>query len=211
MIMTMIRVVPLSLVLLLSVFLQPNFAFVPPARQRPFLTKLFVGKSNTRARLERKYNDMMEDDWRWFRANLIAVEKTRRERDALRAKQQQQQQQQQQSLGQSSLGNNNGVSQTFREQNNIDCPPVKEIRPGHYYVGFEEELESEIYPFDEGPLFGDSDVKVDKLCWAHKIPSVEVGAVLIAGYELGGVFHQSVTLIVSHNNSTGSIGVVINR
>mmetsp|Transcript_14183 Transcript_14183/g.21571 ORF Transcript_14183/g.21571 Transcript_14183/m.21571 type:complete len:190 (-) Transcript_14183:2461-3030(-) len=189
MIMTMIRVVPLSLVLLLSVFLQPNFAFVPPARQRPFLTKLFVGKSNTRARLERKYNDMMEDDWRWFRANLIAVEKTRRERDALRAKQQQQQQQQQQSLGQSSL----------------------EIRPGHYYVGFEEELESEIYPFDEGPLFGDSDVKVDKLCWAHKIPSVEVGAVLIAGYELGGVFHQSVTLIVSHNNSTGSIGVVINR
>mmetsp|Transcript_8709 Transcript_8709/g.18849 ORF Transcript_8709/g.18849 Transcript_8709/m.18849 type:complete len:396 (-) Transcript_8709:317-1504(-) len=52
---------------------------------------------------------------------------------------------------------------------------------------------------------------IDKHRWAHEIPYIEPGAVLIANEKLGGVFHQTVVLIIEHYESTGTFGVVINR
>jgi len=53
--------------------------------------------------------------------------------------------------------------------------------------------------------------KLDKHRWAHPIPHVEPGCVLIANERLGGVFHQTVVLIIDHNEQNGSTGIVINR
>ena len=64
---------------------------------------------------------------------------------------------------------------------------------------------------DELPLLLDSKVTIDKHRWAHPIPHVEPGSVLIANEKLGGVFHQTVVLIIQHSDQTGSLGVVINR
>jgi len=56
-----------------------------------------------------------------------------------------------------------------------------------------------------------STTKIDKHRWAHAIPHVEPGCVLIANEKLGGVFHQTVVLIIEHHETTGSTGIVINR
>ncbi|KAL7558071.1 hypothetical protein ACA910_009257 [Epithemia clementina (nom. ined.)] len=52
---------------------------------------------------------------------------------------------------------------------------------------------------------------IDKHRWAHEIPSIEPGAVLIAGEKLGGIFHQTVVLITEHSETEGTFGIVINR
>jgi putative transcriptional regulator len=54
-------------------------------------------------------------------------------------------------------------------------------------------------------------VAVSKHRWAHDISHIEPGCVLIANEKLGGVFHQTVVLIVDHHEKTGTTGVVINR
>lgn len=53
--------------------------------------------------------------------------------------------------------------------------------------------------------------EINKSFWAHEIPHVEPGSVLIANEKLGGVFHQTIVLIIQHCEKSGSIGVVINR
>merc|ERR1711982_157606 len=51
----------------------------------------------------------------------------------------------------------------------------------------------------------------DKHRWAHPISHIETGCVLMGNEKLGGVFHQTVILIVNHNEQTGTTGVCINR
>ena len=55
------------------------------------------------------------------------------------------------------------------------------------------------------------DVTLDKHRWAHSLSLIEPGCILIANEKLGGVFHQTVVLIIDHNEATGSTGMVINR
>lgn len=52
---------------------------------------------------------------------------------------------------------------------------------------------------------------VSKHRWAHEISHLEPGCVLLANEKLGGVFHQTVVLIIEHHETTGTFGVVINR
>ena len=53
--------------------------------------------------------------------------------------------------------------------------------------------------------------RVSKHRWAHEISHIEPGSVLIANEKLGGVFHQTVVLVVDHHETTGTTGIVINR
>ena len=46
---------------------------------------------------------------------------------------------------------------------------------------------------------------------APQIPHIEPGCVLVANERLGGVFHQTVVLIIDHHEASGSTGIVINR
>ena len=55
------------------------------------------------------------------------------------------------------------------------------------------------------------EVKIDRHRWAHPLSHIEPGSLLVANEKLGGVFHQTVVLIIDHNESTGSTGMVINR
>ena len=56
-----------------------------------------------------------------------------------------------------------------------------------------------------------NNVKLDKHRWAHPLFHVEPGCILVANERLGGVFHQTVVLIIDHNEAAGSTGMVINR
>jgi len=60
-------------------------------------------------------------------------------------------------------------------------------------------------------MYDEAEVKLDKHRWAHPLFHVEPGCILVANEKLGGVFHQTVVLIIDHNEATGSTGMVINR
>ena len=47
--------------------------------------------------------------------------------------------------------------------------------------------------------------------WAHQLDHIEPGCVLVANEKLGGVFHQTVLLMIDHNDRDGSLAIVINR
>jgi putative transcriptional regulator len=64
---------------------------------------------------------------------------------------------------------------------------------------------------EELPILLSSKVSIDKDRWAHTIPHIEPGCVLVANEKLGGVFHQTVVLIIDHSESQGSNGIIINR
>lgn len=63
----------------------------------------------------------------------------------------------------------------------------------------------------ELPVLLKPKARIDKHRWAHPLSHIEPGCVLIANEKLGGVFHQTVVLIVEHNEGAGSTGIVINR
>ena len=60
-------------------------------------------------------------------------------------------------------------------------------------------------------IYDEPDVTLDRHRWAHPLFHVEPGCILVANEKLGGVFHQTVVLIIDHNEATGSTGMVINR
>ena len=137
-------------------------AFVQPQQQR--ITRTLSSSSSTtsalfskseRARVERLLEESMGDDWRLFRAKLVAQE--------------------------------------------------EDLFPFEHQDPFCSESEIPIH-INVHQLSG-----VDRNRWAHEIPYIEPGSVVIANERLGGVFHQTVVLIVDHNDVTGTNGIVINR
>lgn len=64
---------------------------------------------------------------------------------------------------------------------------------------------------EDVPALLEPRVKIDSTRWAHELPNIEAGCVLVANEKLGGVFHQTVVLIIDHDDVNGSTGVVINR
>ena len=182
-------------------------------------------KNSDRAHIERQLEDCMGNDWREFRAKLVAqetVEATLTSRNG--------------HGNENGANNNNNNSKELSKQGQLGdlfgaaissifhskqaaaaaSSTLKEnIFDGDTIGGaLADTVSKHEDPFvsaDELPLLLDSKVSIDKHRWAHPIPHVEPGSVLIANEKLGGVFHQTVVLIIQHNDQTGSIGVVINR
>lgn len=151
----------------------------------------------------------MDNDWRVFRASLVAAEQAEEaaapksppsEDDSKLAKQGQ--------LGELFAG---AISSIFKKKSSSASPD--RIFDGDS-VGRADLIDHVEDPFvseAELPILLKPKVKLDKHRWAHAIPHVEPGSVLIANEKLGGVFHQTVVLIIEHHENAGSTGVVINR
>lgn len=213
------------------------FGTTPFRSLSSLLTKRY-SKSSDRAYIERSLEDMMGEDWREFRAKLVLQEQHEQQAsfknamtmtplssstgsaanvssvlsttDSKLIKQGQ--------LGDLFAGaissifhtNHNGMkkSKTSSETNIFDGDCIGGIDCGdtHGYSCTD--------PFashDEIPAMMQSTIKIDKHRWAHAIPHPEPGSVLIANEKLGGIFHQTVVLIIQHCDKAGSTGVVINR
>lgn len=186
-------------------------------------TRLYT-KNSDRAHIERNLEDMMNNDWRVFRANLVAQEQAEEEakkhrknnkstasntddhNDEKLAKQGQ--------LGEMFAQT---ISSIFKTNNNKDHNNKKgDIFRGDS-VGGALPLEEELMYHDpfvsaaELPILMKPKVSIDKHRWAHEIPHVEPGCVLVANEKLGGVFHQTIVLVIEHHESSGSTGIIINR
>lgn len=191
-----------------------------------------------RARIEKKLEDLMGDDWRKFRANLVKQEQT--DQALLFAQQKQQQKnkkhsnsmifssnvegQHNQQEEQEKLGNmfTTAISSIFNQKTQQEGTIQKDPQEKNVVKDFGElcgiggSSEPCPDPFEESyePFFIPPDaeqVKFDKNRWAHPLSHVEPGCILIANEHLGGVFHHTVVLIVDHHDKTGSTGIVINR
>ena len=191
-----------QIIALVAVTLIPCDSFITP---RTTLTKFSVdmAKDSDRARQERDFEDMMGEDWRVFRARLIAHEQEE-------------------------------VSNTIKFDHHVEVK--KQSRLANFIASIfspsrnkelEEKADISIFDGDtiggllttDDPFATDEEkvamncrkVNFDRRRWAHPISHVETGCVLVANEKLGGVFRQTVVLIVNHNENAGSTGVCINK
>lgn len=182
-----------------------------------------MSKDADRARAEKTMEEMMGDDWRVFRARLVAQEQAEAE-EAARSRVRSsggdvihdEKQAKQAQLGELFAG---AISHIFKGKHddhhhqNSRKEGVRSIFDGDTVgradlVGCEDPFVSE----GEIPLLMKPKVtNFDKHRWAHPIPHIESGSLLIANEKLGGVFHQTVVLIVDHHETLGTTGIVINR
>jgi Uncharacterized ACR, COG1678 len=167
-------------------------AFVPNQRRSNAETRLYGKKVHAKKTTERAYNErnfesMMGNDWREFRAKLVAQEKEA-------------------ALLRESTAYYHGTKLM-----------AKHGRIGDLFAGSINIFDDRICgvldcndPFvskDELPIIMQKKVNIDKHRWAHPIPRPEQGSILISNER----FHQTVVLMISHCDKSGSSGVVINR
>jgi Uncharacterized ACR, COG1678 len=175
-------------------------------------TRLY-SKSSDRAYIERTLEDMMGDDWREFRAKLVAQEQAFLALDASNATTHPASSTTDSKLlKQGQLGDlfAGAISSIFHSNH-----PTKKNKENHNIFDGDciggIECNDPFASKDELPALMPSTIKIDKHRWAHPIPHPEPGSVLIANEKLGGIFHQTVVLIIQHCDKAGSTGVVINR
>jgi len=187
------------------------------------LTVLYSeGKDIHRARYDKNLEEMMGRDWRMFRARLVAQEEAEKREGQNREQQ---------------IRQHDSLGQSYSNSQMTDAGLATQEKLGNLFAAFFQNKESDditIFqgngigcadtesmilancedPFvskDEIPVLLQPKAKVDKHRWAHALTHIEPGCVLIANEKLGGVFHQTVVLIIEHNDVKGSTGIVINR
>jgi len=192
-------------------------AFVPIRPERITRSSL-MSKNSDRARVEKNLEDLMDNDWRLFRANLVAQEnievqdadakKTHYTSESTSKNELDEKQARQEKFGNifAAIFNNHREDEKKRAESSIfngDGVGGASIVP--------DSCEDPFVSVAEIPVLLESKVSVDKHRWAHPITHIESGCVLVANEKLGGVFHQTIVLIIDHNEATGSTGIVINR
>lgn len=219
--------------------------FVPSKTQIYGGTALGI-KNSDRARTERLLEESMGDDWRLFRAKLVAQEKateTSKNNSKLQTSSTPSISQSTDSENQHSSSSSTSASPTKPHDELEKQGQLGELfgaaissifKSGNHKEAAKTSSNENIYrgdsigrgipeselmcqdPFlsaDELPIhIKPTDyVTVDKHRWAHEIDHIEPGCVLVANEKLGGVFCQTVVLVVDHHEKTGTTGVVINR
>lgn len=228
--------------------LSSAMGFVPPKTETRIhgSTALQI-KNSDRARTERLLEESMGDDWRLFRAKLVAREKASKPSETNNIENQtptppsshstdsenedpqasssstppSSSKQHDELEKQGQLGELFGaaISSIFKSGNQKESTKSSNeniYRGDSIGRGIPQSELTSQDPFlsaDELPIHikPKKYTPVDKHRWAHEIDHIEPGCVLIANEKLGGVFCQTVVLVVDHHEKTGTTGVVINR
>lgn len=214
-----------QLILLASCLLvTPVDAFAPhPTFDTRAGGVLSMVKRSERAFIEKNLEDAMNNDWRVFRAKLVASEhaegpsttdthhnSSNGNADYVKSKQERRDEK---------LAKQGDLGDMFADAISSIFHKKQKDAVGNYDI-FEGDTVGGIVPDDcedpfvsraELPILMEPKATIDKHRWAHTIPHVEPGCVLIANEKLGGVFHQTVVLIIDHCESQGSTGIIINR
>lgn len=190
-------------------------------------SRLNMVKRSERAFIEKNLEDAMNNDWRVFRARLVAQERAQeiqeaaasnnnKKKDAAGKANKNNQKEDPKLAKQGDLGDMfaDAISSIFHKKQNDAAKAEKhDIFDGDTVGGLSvpEGITDPFVSHEELPILMEPTVKIDKHRWAHTIPHVEPGCVLVANEKLGGVFHQTVVLVVDHCESQGSTGIIINR
>jgi len=180
-----------------------------------------MAKNSDRARLEKCFDDLMDNDWRVFRARLVAQESEN-------------------AIEYQTKVTNTKISQVTSVESR-DEKPARQDKFGNIFAaifnkreGEERKIPSSIFDGDsiggatpysklpsscddpfvseaEIPILMSTKVKINKHRWSHPMSHIESGSVLVANEKLGGVFYHTVVLITEHSDSKGTTGFVINK
>lgn len=204
------------LLLLLASAVPVTYGFV--VTKKTSGTSALAAKNSDRAHIERKLDDMMDNDWRVFRAKLVAQERADQQEEKKSSKPVEKTDEKLAKQGQLGERFAEAISSIFTNHNknkqNNNNNKDRSIFQGDSIGGLPQDLDEVEDPFvseAELPILLKPKVTVDKHRWAHEIPHIEPGCVLIANEKLGGVFHQAVVLVVEHHENAGSTGIIINR
>jgi putative transcriptional regulator len=171
-----------------------------------------MAKNPHRASYERQLEELMDNDWRVFRAKLVAQERfesTSHEKSAHDDDERLKKQKQVTDF----FG---GVIAAFfkkdkKENNVFDGEFIGGATAEDFTKMVPEGTEDPFLSLEELPTLIPKFKNIDKHRWAHELSHVEPGCVLVANEKLGGVFHQTVVLVIQHSDKHGTMGVVINR
>ena len=233
------HVVVVMFMSMITCFSGATLAFTSPQRLRSatYASLHMVKKSSDRAHIERNLEDMMGNDWREFRAKLVAQEQA-----AVLLRQQQESTMMQPSKSwqperrpmttdpelyyhahdvinhqQNSRPYSSLQQQQVSASLMTDMPPSQSVGDlfagainifdGYRISGKSLQCSDPFVSEDELPIMMQKQITINKHRWAHAIPSPEPGSVLISNT----MFHQTVVLVISHCDVKGSTGIVINR
>jgi len=195
-------------------------AFIPLQSER-ITSSLFKSKNSDRARVEKNLEDLMDNDWRLFRANLVArenidIQEAEAKKNSYRSKESLLNEPDEKIALQEKFGhifaaifNNHREEEKKGAESSIFTGDT--VGGASSCTMIPDSCEDPFVSIAEIPVLLKSKGSVDKHRWAHPISHIESGCVLVANEKLGGVFHQTVVLIIDHNEATGSTGIVINR
>jgi putative transcriptional regulator len=211
-------------------------------------SSMLHSKNSDRARMERELEKAMGDDWRLFRAKLVAQEQAdelRKNTKHQTSKESNNAARQEKKAGTSSGSKQSGGDNNAEEDTSLDKQgqlgdlfgaAISSIFGGNgdhkkgssnsggggvgsllrgNSIGSPEDLlyQDPFVSAAELPIHmkpkGVANISAHR--WAHPISHIEQGCILVANEKLGGVFHQTVVLIVDHHEKSGTTGVVINR
>lgn len=190
-------------------------------------TTLYGSKDNHRARMEKNLEDLMDRDWRLFRAKLVAQEEVETHihdphehheahshvhQAKARARAKQNQLHDDRQMKQEKFGNIfAAIFHKTNEEQEVNIFDGNSVGGASVHSMIPDTCKDPFVTRAEIPVLLQPKVTVDKHRWAHPLAHIEAGSVLIANEKLGGVFHQTVVLVIEHNDITGSTGIVINR
>mmetsp|Transcript_5265 Transcript_5265/g.10280 ORF Transcript_5265/g.10280 Transcript_5265/m.10280 type:complete len:416 (+) Transcript_5265:151-1398(+) len=194
----------------------------------PSTTALHVEKDNDRARMEKTFDDMMGDNWREFRARLIMQEHAQEmANNNSNGEGKNSSNEKDGKVGNffagaiSSIFNKGGESSSKEGQQDLSSSSVAVKKENANIFEGDNVGNAELNSPCSDPFLTEEEcrimyadqmeVKINKHRWAHPLSHVEPGCILVANEKLGGVFHQTVVLIIDHNDKVGSTGMVINR
>lgn len=204
-------------ILLVAQCFQFNEAFTPQfssAVSRHSSALAMSGKNNHRARVEKNLEDMMDRDWRVFRARLVAQEAHEAKQETVQSKKKQKSNSSSHDEKQAKQEKIGGIFAAIFNHNKMNDSSIfngDSIGGATSDSMIPDPCEDPFISRAEIPVLLQPNVQVDKHRWAHSLPHIEPGCVLVANEKLGGVFHQTVVLVIEHNDVNGSTGIVINR
>jgi len=208
-------------ILLIASLVHSSDCFVPTFSNKDSAAPscLFMTGGSQRAFFEKNLEDAMGNDWREFRARLVAQEAVNtRSRESSNKKESSSRKIKKEKQRQGDLGDMfaEAISSIFhpkekersskRHHNILDGDNI-----GNAILPEQMDCEDPFVSHEELPILLENKVSIDKQRWAHPIPHVEPGCVLLSNELLGGVFRQTVVLIIDHSETQGTTGIIINR
>jgi putative transcriptional regulator len=212
--------ISLRLTSLLSL-LASTAAFVHPSQGNTRSPEpLFMSKKSNRAHIDKNLEDSMDNDWREFRAKLVAQEAAEAEQAYARPpplEYRDERLAEQKYIGDLFAGSVGPYvfDKMMKKKKNQDDTSDKALFEGRSIgkadIPMDFESQDPFVSADEIPTLMESKVKLDKHRWAHQIPNIEPGCVIVANEKLRGAFCQTVVLVVDHDEIHGTLGVIINK
>lgn len=176
-----------------------------PMKRSVSVASVSAHKNLDRAHTELEFEHAMGDDWRLFRAKLVAQErfqpKPRRLFSTVRLK--------------NFVKRWVSLLQQKRTGGLLARARALIRAPTDYQNQFNIKL-SDQDPFvsaDELPIFITDSPKVDKFRWAHSLSYIEPGCVLLASDRVrpSSPFYRTAILVLQHDIETGTVGVILNK